>query len=107
MSRDRAWRKRLPSGTWCPTCGRLLAAGAPCPEHGDPAGLPDTFHRRRLPAWARVLGLGSAAVDRDQIRSAFRRRARETHPDAGGTAAAFRKVRAAFDAAMAALEKRA
>lgn len=28
--------KGLPPGTWCPLCRRLLAAGAPCPEHGHP-----------------------------------------------------------------------
>ena len=45
----------------------------------------------------RVLSLPYDA-DADAVRRAFRRRARETHPDRGGTADAFLDVRRAHDA---------
>ena len=43
----------------------------------------------------RVLSLPYDA-DADDVRRAFRRRARETHPDRGGAAGAFHDVRAAY-----------
>eukprot|EP00927_Polykrikos_kofoidii_P010329 TRINITY_DN14367_c0_g1_i1.p1 TRINITY_DN14367_c0_g1~~TRINITY_DN14367_c0_g1_i1.p1 ORF type:complete len:559 (+),score=96.34 TRINITY_DN14367_c0_g1_i1:33-1709(+) len=43
-----------------------------------------------------VLGVGHGSSDVD-IRSAYRRRALETHPDKGGTAEAFRRVVEAFE----------
>ena len=43
----------------------------------------------------RILGLPYTA-DADHVRRAFRRRARETHPDRGGSADAFHEVRAAY-----------
>jgi hypothetical protein len=44
-----------------------------------------------------VLGLSEGAT-REQIRQAYRRRARETHPDMGGSAEEFRRVQTAWDA---------
>lgn len=45
----------------------------------------------------RTLGLDEDA-SQVEIRRAYRRLARRTHPDAGGDAAEFRRVRAAFEA---------
>ena len=43
-----------------------------------------------------VLGL-RGPVDADEVKRAYRRLARELHPDAGGDADAFQRVRAAYD----------
>ena len=43
-----------------------------------------------------VLGV-SATVSQDELRRAYRRLARATHPDTGGTAAAFQAVQAAWE----------
>ena len=43
-----------------------------------------------------VLGVGPEASD-EALRTAYRRRARETHPDHGGTRSRFAEVRAAWD----------
>lgn len=64
-----------------------------------PLWFPRTLHPsvdgERLNA-LRVLGL-EGEVSQAQIRDAYRRRARKTHPDAGGDADEFRAVRAAFE----------
>lgn len=59
--------------------------------------LRKAWHR---PWWCNVLNVGKSA-SADEIRSAFRRAAKATHPDHGGSAAAFRNVREAYEAAMA------
>lgn len=51
----------------------------------------------------RILGLSEGATA-DSIRSAYRKRALETHPDRGGTAAEFLKVQAAYEVLCAAAE---
>lgn len=51
----------------------------------------------------RVLALPYDA-DADDVRRAFRRRARETHPDQGGSAVAFHEVRTAYAALAADLD---
>lgn len=43
-----------------------------------------------------VLGVDPGA-DEDEIRRAYRQRAKETHPDQGGTRRQFRKVKAAYE----------
>lgn len=43
-----------------------------------------------------VLGVAATATD-DELRKAYRRRLRETHPDAGGSAAQFHAVQAAWE----------
>ncbi len=50
------------------------------------------------PWWADLLGLAPPYTAAD-VRSAFRARSRTTHPDAGGTADAFVRLQAAYDAA--------
>lgn len=48
-----------------------------------------------------VLGLDpDGRYDPDQIKAAFRRKAKETHPDTGGSMAAFIEVKNAYDALM-------
>lgn len=44
-------------------------------------------------------------ADRDDVRRAFRRLARETHPDRGGAADAFHEVRDAYNALSGGLER--
>lgn len=53
----------------------------------------------RKPEWAIILGV-SAAAGRLEIASAYRQRAMETHPDRGGTAAAFRRIHLAYEQAI-------
>lgn len=48
------------------------------------------------PAWHEVLGVGELAAH-DTVRSAYRRLAREHHPDRGGDPAAFHAVQDAWD----------
>lgn len=50
------------------------------------------------PPFARVLDI-PWPTSKDEIRLAYRRRALETHPDRGGSAAAFREVQSAFEEA--------
>lgn len=49
-----------------------------------------------LPTAYEVLGV-SASADQDQVRRAYRRLLRETHPDTGGSAARFHAVQHAWD----------
>lgn len=60
-----------------------------------------------LPApesWWQVLGIAPAASE-DDIRTAYRELAKQTHPDAGGDQDKFVRVQAAYDAAMKAKGK--
>ena len=66
-------------------------------EDDDPEQAP--------PAWASVLGIGPP-FDADGIRAAFRLRSRTAHPDAGGSEADFVRLRAAYEAALAACAER-
>src|SRR5690349_16830562 len=45
----------------------------------------------------KVLGLDCIPSSRDELRRAYRRAAKATHPDAGGSATAFRAVTEAFE----------
>lgn len=51
------------------------------------------------PEWAEVLGVEVTCSVRD-VKTAFRSKAKECHPDHGGSTEAFQRVKAAFDAAM-------
>jgi curved DNA-binding protein CbpA len=42
----------------------------------------------------------------DEVKAAFRARAKQTHPDRGGTAAAFRTVREAYELLLNSLSRR-
>ena len=63
---------------------------------GDPAG-------GFAPPWASVLGV-DPPFDPDRVRAAFRARSRTAHPDAGGTDAAFVRLRDAYEQALADLD---
>ncbi len=56
---------------------------------------------RETPWWCQILGVPKRAGV-EEIKSAFRRAAKATHPDHGGDTAAFRRVREAYEEAMAA-----
>ena len=56
-----------------------------------------------LPPWADVLGV-TPPLTLDRVQSAYRRRSRVAHPDAGGTHAAFIRLQAAYDEAKAYLD---
>jgi hypothetical protein len=66
---------------------------------------PDLFEgeadadRGGVPGWAAVLGVGPP-FGPEQIRTAYRARSREAHPDAGGSDAAFLRLRAAYEEAL-------
>lgn len=53
-----------------------------------------------------TLGLGRGASEKE-IRAAFRRAAKRTHPDQGGSADAFRRIREAAETLLAQAEQRA
>ncbi|TWT85253.1 Chaperone protein DnaJ [Posidoniimonas polymericola] len=73
----------------------------------DAAALDATIQRnaeivrrgRRERGFLKVLGL-SLPVSMDDVKQAFRVKARQTHPDHNGSAAAFREVQQAFDEAV-------
>jgi len=52
------------------------------------------------PQWALILEL-TPPYSEDQVRIAYRRKSKLTHPDLGGTAKEFREVDSAYDSAMA------
>lgn len=60
---------------------------------------------QKKPGWADVLGVEVTCTPA-QAKSAFRVRAKETHPDSGGSAEAFQRVKAAYDAALEHFEGR-
>jgi hypothetical protein len=62
------------------TAGAAWASWAPVPQNPD----------------LRALGLDRMPLSRDELRRAYRRAAKVTHPDAGGSADAFRAVTEAF-----------
>lgn len=55
--------------------------------------------RPAKPAWCNVLGLPQNAT-KDQIKAQYRRLAKTTHPDAGGSATAFSRLQKAYEEAM-------
>jgi DnaJ-domain-containing protein 1 len=81
--------------------------GAPPPGvTGDPSVWRKLFEQRLNPEeikvilgdddpWT-VLGL-SAGASQEDIKRAYRRKSMQTHPDQGGDAEAFKKIKAAYD----------
>ncbi len=57
------------------------------------------------PSWAVILGL-TPPFNADRVRAAYRARSLDAHPDAGGTAALFVRLRAAYEDALAYLAAR-
>jgi hypothetical protein len=59
-----------------------------------------------LPGWARTLGFEAIPTDAASVKSAFRRLALKHHPDHGGEATEFMRVKSAYDLGLASLEVR-
>lgn len=89
--RSRSGARRGATGA----AGRRGAAGAGTSGRASPGRTrPDTG---MSPDRARgILGVRSGA-DADAIRSAYRRKVKETHPDRGGSAEAFQRVTEAYE----------
>ncbi|HEX5691525.1 MAG TPA: J domain-containing protein, partial [Roseiflexaceae bacterium] len=65
--------------------------------------LSAAFERGERPIWASVLGVSWPCTSAD-IKQSYRRKARVLHPDAGGDAAAFAELQAAYESALALLQ---
>lgn len=87
--------------SWARAWARVLQ-GEPAWPSSDPqrASVPRTSSRTNptLSVWA-LLGLGSRATF-EEVKSAYKRRALELHPDRGGDAAQFRALHAAYEEAL-------
>mgnify|MGYP002141562016 CR=1 FL=1 len=67
-----------------------------CPQVWSKAVTPSSTPRRSRPNWSSVAEAASIA----EIRRAFRTLALATHPDRGGEAAAFMRIKWAYDEAL-------
>jgi hypothetical protein len=65
-----------------------------------PPPSPSSPARRRSRSWREVLDLDDVWIDRETVEAAFRARAKECHPDAGGTNEAMAELNAARDQAL-------
>jgi hypothetical protein len=86
---------------WARAWMRILRGGAPWPSAASSEPRAQRSRSEPAPAgsiWA-TLGIASDATASD-IKAAYRRRARETHPDHGGDAAAFQRVLQAYEEAL-------
>jgi hypothetical protein len=75
----------------CGTLDQAFAGYMALPEHagGEP--------------WWRTLGLDCEPIDVEHLTAAYRDAAKRAHPDVGGSADAFKRVREAFEQGLAAL----
>ena len=64
-----------------------------------PPSSPPPAQKRSRP-WREVLDLDDVWIDRETVEAAFRSRAKECHPDAGGTNEAMAELNAARDQAL-------
>lgn len=55
---------------------------------------------RQVPTWAKILGV-SASADVNEIKAAFHKKAKQYHPDLGGSTAAMSALNRAFEEAIA------
>ncbi len=78
-------------------------------EHHDITGQVYEERRHRppqfVPACLRELGLGAEATEED-VRRAYRERAKTDHPDQGGTTAAFQHLGKIYEEALAWVRRR-
>ncbi|MCC6525802.1 MAG: J domain-containing protein [Polyangiaceae bacterium] len=90
-------------GRWARAWARVLCGEPPWPPASAPAATRADGARSAAAApesaW-QILGVARDATA-EELKRAFRRRALETHPDRGGDAAAFRRVKAAYERALA------
>ncbi len=95
-------------GSWARAWARLLAGKPPWPPARAPrdASLRAAAASAHRPSAWTILGVDPKAT-LAEIKAAFRKRARETHPDRGGDPRAFDEAKRAFDHALALLGKRA
>jgi len=81
---------------WAHAWNRMLRGEPPPPPPSrKPPRPPRPASTVPRSAWA-VLGLAPGATP-DEVKSAYRKRALETHPDRGGDADAFREVQRAYE----------
>jgi hypothetical protein len=90
----RAWARVLQGEPPWPSAAPRNAAAPPAASHADAP----------VSVWA-LLGLTSRA-NLEEVKSAYRRRALELHPDRGGDAAQFRALHAAYEEALRRLAKK-
>jgi hypothetical protein len=99
----------------CRSIGIVVEAMVAIKRHGGGAMMAKAFDgftalppptspppaQRRSRSWREVLDLGDGVfVDRETVEAAFRARAKECHPDAGGTNEAMAELNAARDLAL-------
>jgi hypothetical protein len=97
----RAWSRVLVGQpAWTERQNQAVAEGT-ASEHAVPPVM--TARRRAASIWE-TLGV-PAGASVEEIKKAFRARARETHPDHGGDAVRFRAVKAAYAEAIRRREK--
>jgi DnaJ domain len=93
--------------SWARAWARVLQGEPPWPTTEPKAKAVPRAGARPSPevsVWA-ILGLTSRA-SAEEVKSAYRRRALELHPDRGGQAAAFRALHAAYEEALRRLAKK-
>lgn len=95
----RAWARVLIGDPPWPREPRDTVSASRGPEPESDASATSTSPKQGRSLWD-ILGVGPKAT-LDEIRKAYRKRAKETHPDQGGTAEAFRELLKAYDAALA------
>ncbi|CAN5720478.1 hypothetical protein BH11MYX4_BH11MYX4_36320 [soil metagenome] len=83
-------------GHWAGAWKRTLAGLKPFPTHTAREPVATTERTKPVDPFV-LLGVTSAAT-LDDVKTAFRKKALEHHPDRGGTAEAFMAVKRAYDA---------
>lgn len=88
---------QLIDGHWAGAWKRIRAGRPPFPTRtAREAGAPADERARPVDPYA-LLGVDAAATN-DDVKAAFRKKALEHHPDHGGTADVFMRMKRAYDA---------
>jgi hypothetical protein len=90
-------------GRWAQAWLRVRAGQKAFPERAAPEAARPAERRGPLPSWV-VLGVARDASVLE-IKRAFRRLALATHPDQGGSAEAFARVKRAYDSLLRRAER--
>lgn len=96
IARWLAFPDARPGGGFRETIGRLYAGLL---------GTSEDWSAAELPAWAAVLGI-APPFNSEQVRSAYRAKSKEVHPDAGGDHAEFVRLNSAYEQAQQYCESR-